>query len=89
MKKPVIHNIYEHIHPLGKAEIYVAKTEWGEVASSALIVWDSTCAYNLFAAAHPRYRSTGAMSLLLWEVFKNFSGIVPSINLTGRFPKDE
>ncbi len=39
----------------------------GNIHASCLFVWDSLYCYYLFGAAAPEYKTSGALSLLMWE----------------------
>ncbi len=38
--------------------------------AACLFVWDNLYCYYLFGAANPEYKTSGAMSLLIWEGIK-------------------
>jgi len=41
--------------------------------AALFIVWDENCAYNLISTINPKFRSSGASSLVFWEAIKHMS----------------
>lgn len=58
----------------GAGEFFAAIDPLERVHSALLIVWDSKCAYSLALAGHPELRTSGATSLLMWELIKFSAG---------------
>ncbi len=50
--------------------ILVARDSEGRPHSGAYLVWDDDCAYYLMGGSDPSLRSSGAMSLCLWEAIQ-------------------
>lgn len=50
--------------------ILVARDPEGRPHSGAYLVWDDDCAYYLMGGSDPSLRSSGAMSLCLWEAIQ-------------------
>ncbi|MEM2136788.1 MAG: GNAT family N-acetyltransferase [Candidatus Methanomethylicia archaeon] len=71
----VTKDFFEYILKLLKrkkiGEMWIAEMPSGEVASAEIFVWDNKRAYRWMAASHTALRSTGATSLLIYEVFQN------------------
>jgi lipid II:glycine glycyltransferase (peptidoglycan interpeptide bridge formation enzyme) len=63
----------------GNARVLHAVDAGGTVVAAILLVWDGMSAYYLAGACHPGFKTSGAMSLLLWE------GIRFSATVTGAF----
>ena len=51
-------------------KIFVAEDAEGKVHAAIYIVWDNHSAYYLFGGGDPEARTSGAMSLLMWEAIK-------------------
>ncbi len=73
-------NMIEMIISNGLGEIWIARSPDGEPAAADIIIWDSRRAYRWSSALDPRFKDTGATSLLLFEIFeelqrRNFSEI--------------
>lgn len=71
-KMPVSEKYIQNIHQL------VTEQQWGQVISatdeasgqvcaSVLFVWDHISVYYLLGAADPKFKTSGAMSLLMWQ----------------------
>lgn len=52
-------------------EMWIAEMPEGEVACAEIIVWDTKRAYRWAAASHADFRKSGAVTLLLYEIFKS------------------
>jgi len=59
----------------GVRRILVAEGADGIAHAAVYLVWDGTSAYYLMGGGDPRLRTSGAMSLLMWEAIK-FAGQV-------------
>ncbi len=64
-------------------ELLVAKDADGNVHSVILYVWDDASAYYLHGVTNPDFKSTGSMSLLLWESIKRSSNKTNQFNFEG------
>jgi hypothetical protein len=56
----------------GFGKLKIAKVASGEIASAILCLYDSSCAYYLFAANHPDFRKSFASTFLLFELIREF-----------------
>lgn len=52
-------------------EMWIAELPGGEAACAEVIVWDTKRAYRWAAATNTDHRETGAVTLLLYEIFKS------------------
>lgn len=59
----------------GCKKIFAAIDSIGNIHSAIYIVWDDRSAYYLMAGSDPKFRNSGANSLLIWEAIK-FSSLV-------------
>lgn len=64
----------------GIGEMRIASTSSGEAAAAEVTLWDTKMAHSWSAAAAPEYLSTGAVSLLCYDIFtslfeRNFRAI--------------
>ena len=55
----------------------------GNIHAAVYVVWDQFSAYYLMGGGDPKYRTSGAHSLLLWETIKFTSKFVSSFNFEG------
>ncbi len=55
------------------ARIVLAEGGAGELHAGALVVWDAESAFYLIGGGDPRYRTSGAASLVLWEAIRAVS----------------
>lgn len=68
----------------GLGEMWVARTPEGEPAAAEIIVWDAWRAHRWAAALDPEFKTTGATSLTLVDIFRDLQARgVPEINLMG------
>lgn len=64
-------------------EVLMAKDGNGEIHSILFYVWDNEAAYYLHGATNPLYKTSGSMSLLLWEAIKRSKNKTKSFNFEG------
>jgi len=64
-------------------ELIVAKDEEGNIHSILLYVWDRQSAYYLHGVTASEFKTTGSMSLLLWEAIKRSSLKTKAFNFEG------
>jgi lipid II:glycine glycyltransferase (peptidoglycan interpeptide bridge formation enzyme) len=64
-------------------KILFAKDNFGKIHAGILIVWDCESAYYLVGGADPEFRTTGAMSLLLWEAIQLSSTVTKQFDFVG------
>ncbi len=67
----------------GCRKIWLAKDTEGRVHAGAYIVWDSDAAYYLMGGGDPELRTSGAMSLCLWEAILDASKYTKSFDFEG------
>jgi len=90
------HNKEEYVIPFEKlktvdayckehncGELLVAKDEEGNVHAVLLYVWDAVSAYYLHGVTATAFKTSGAMSLLLWEAIKRSSEKTKAFNFEG------
>ncbi len=51
--------------------IYLATDDQGWVHAACYVVWDQGRAYGLLSGAHPEFRKSGALYLVLWRALKD------------------
>lgn len=56
----------------GRIIYAVDKDNPNKIFGAIFYIWDKTAIYSLVTAFHPLYRSTGAPSLLFWQIMKDF-----------------
>lgn len=67
----------------GQGQILAARDDSGTIHAAQLVAWDSTCGYYLVAGSDPALRSSGAMSLLMWEAIKLTAKHAPKFDFEG------
>lgn len=67
----------------GSGKILIASDDHENIHAGICIVWDNTTCYYLFGASEPAYKSSGAMSLLLWEAIKMAGAMGRSFDFEG------
>ena len=68
--QPYFEGLASSLINAGKGKILGAKTKDGQVSAAILFGWDSESVYYVSGAADPKFRSSGVLSLLLWEGIK-------------------
>ena len=66
-------NLYEASKSNKQGCIISAVDEYNNLHAALFIVWDSQIAYNLISTITPRFRSSGASTLVVWEAIKAMS----------------
>lgn len=64
-------------------KLLVAEDFQGNIHAAAYLVYDEKACYYLFGGANPRYRISGAQSLLIWEAIKFASKVSKSFDFEG------
>jgi lipid II:glycine glycyltransferase (peptidoglycan interpeptide bridge formation enzyme) len=64
-------------------EILVARDDDGKIHSVLFYVWDNDAAYYLHGVTNPLFKTSGSMSLLLWEAIKRSKDKTKSFNFEG------
>lgn len=64
-------DLLKMIHQKGIGEMRIANAPSGEAVAADVTVWDTKMAHSWSAAASPEYLSTGAASLLCYDLFNS------------------
>ncbi len=64
-------------------ELLVAKDNEDNIHSVLFYVWDNQSAYYLHGVTHSKYKTSGSMSLLLWEAIRRSSLKTKAFNFEG------
>ena len=56
-----------------KGAIYKCTDKENNIHSSAFVIWDKNCVYYLLGGSDSRFRKSGSMSFLLWNIISIFS----------------
>lgn len=67
----------------GCRRILVARDPNGQVHAGVYIVWNESSAYYLMGGADPKLRSSGAMSLCMWEAIKFSKQVTEKFDFEG------
>src|SRR5262249_38128200 len=67
----------------GSCRILHAQDAQGNIHAGIYIVWDESSAYYLLGGADPRFRTSGAHSLLMWEAIRFASTVSRSFDFEG------
>jgi hypothetical protein len=67
----------------GARRIFLAEGADGTQHAVLYLVWDDACAYYLMSGSDPVLRSSGAMSLLVWEAIKHASQVTRRFDFGG------
>ena len=82
-RKEVIKKLINSCCDRRNGAVYQAVDEIGNVHSATFIVWDKHKAYYLLGGSNPKYRSSGSMSFLLWNVILDLKGRVECFDFEG------
>jgi len=66
-KQEMVAAIYDAAAKRGQADLLIAADKSGNIHAGTFIVRDSQAAYYLMGGSDPKYRNSGAGSLVLWE----------------------
>ena len=67
-----LENLHQEIQKNKAGQLYLAKSTEDEHIHAALyIVWDSTSAYYWLGGSDERFRNSGALTFLIWEIIKD------------------
>lgn len=75
--------VYDYCRDNNCGELLVAKDDEGNIHSILLYVWDNDSAYYLHGVTDVKYKTSGSMSLLLWEAIKKSSSKTKAFNFEG------
>lgn len=75
--------IFKAAQAAGSGAVFHASDASGRTVSAVFIVWDSSSAYYLAGAVLPEARTSGVMSLLLWEAIRHSSTVTRAFNFEG------
>jgi len=75
--------VYNYCRDNNCGELLVAKDAEGNIHSLLLHAWDNGSAYYLHGVTDLNFKSTGSMSLLLWEAIKRSSSKTKAFNFEG------
>ena len=81
--RDTIGRLCEYLKSGGIGRLFTAETSNGEVGAAAIVTWDETSAYYTLSASHPILRTSGAPSLLLWEIIREMSRRFRTFDLVG------
>ena len=76
-------SVYDYCQTNNCGELIVAKDGDGNIHSILLYVWDTESAYYLHGVTDIKHKTSGSMSLLLWEAIKKSSSKTKSFNFEG------
>lgn len=76
-------NLYETCKSNNQGEIIAVSDINGEVHAALFVVWDKSIAYNLISTIHPKYKDSGASTLVVYEAIKHLAGKVKVFDFEG------
>ncbi len=79
----LLERVYKYCVDNECGELLVAKDEKENIHSILLYVWDNSSAYYLHGGTATDYKTSGSMSLLLWEAIKSSSTKTKAFNFEG------
>jgi hypothetical protein len=81
--KDLIRNTYSVSKDHNSSKLLYAIDQSGNIHSGVLFVYDNKVCYYLIAGTDPKYRSSGANTLLIWEGIKFASKVAKSFDFEG------
>lgn len=81
--KSLLKKVYDYCKNNNCGELLIAKDTEENIHSILLYVWDNNAAYYLHGGTDVTYKTTGSMSLLLWEAIKRSAQKTKTFNFEG------
>jgi len=81
--KELFLKIYEASQQMGQGQIFSLYSKSGELATALFVVWDSNSAYNLVIHINDKFRSSGATTLIVYDVIEYVSSKTRSYDFEG------
>lgn len=78
-----ISTLHKEIKNKNQGKIYFAIDKEENIHAVIYVVWDKKSAYYMWGGGNPKYRNSGATSLLLWEAIKDSSIFVDKFDFEG------
>ncbi len=78
-----LEKVFDFVQQNNCGELLVAVDEENKIHSMLLYVWDNNSAYYLHGVTDSNHKTTGSMSLLLWEAIKRSSSKTKAFNFEG------
>jgi hypothetical protein len=82
-----VNKLYEYCKSNNCGELLTATDDKANIHAMMLLVWDEHTAYYLFSATNHTFKTSGAMSLLIWEAIKKMNGLGKNFNFEGSMIK--
>jgi len=64
-------------------KMFFARDDNGQIHAAIYVIWDESCTYYLMGGSNPNLRSSGAMSLLIWEAIQFAAGVSSTFDFEG------
>jgi lipid II:glycine glycyltransferase (peptidoglycan interpeptide bridge formation enzyme) len=78
-----VHRLDDACSARSARKLFFAEDGRGRVHAAAYIVWDERSAYYLMGGGDPELRTSGAMSLVMWEVVQFAHQVSPRFDFEG------
>ncbi len=79
----ILIKFHEEIQAKRCGKLFIASDSADNVHAVLYVIWDKKSAYYWAAGTNTHYRQSGAMSLLMWEMFKNIAQYVDNFQAIG------
>ncbi len=79
----ILRRFHKEIQEKKCGKLFVASDLEGNTHAVLYVVWDKKSAYYWAAGTHTEHRKSGAMSLLMWEMFKDIAQYVDNFQALG------
>lgn len=76
-------SIFKNAQMRNQAQIIAIRDLQNNLQTAAYIVWDRQSAYYLISAIDPKYKSTGASSLMVWEAIRYLADKTENFDFEG------
>lgn len=79
----LLNKVFDYCKTNNCGELLATMDSDGNIHSIVLYVWDNNSAYYLHGVTNPKFKTSGSMSLLLWEAIKKSSLKTQKFNFEG------
>lgn len=83
ISKKILKNAINYCEKNNCGKLLVAKDKLGNIHSILFYVWDDDSAYYLHGVSNTEFKTSGSMSLLLWEAIKRSKNCSKKFNFEG------
>ncbi|MBQ7631316.1 MAG: GNAT family N-acetyltransferase [Paludibacteraceae bacterium] len=83
LSRALVQSVVTKSRACGQGLIARAKDSEGNTHAAIFVVWDGNCAWELISAIHPKFRASGASTLVVWETMRHLSQTINTWDFEG------